>query len=148
MNYSFFNCESLSSLPDISKWNTNNVFDINFLFSNCISLVSLPDITKWNNTDKNKNIIWMFKNCFSLLWKDKDVFNKYSSYNKLNNIPSKSENKLITECIGVSKKSFNKNNINKNIIKGLLDIKLDEINNNIILFNTENIYNIEVYLTI
>ena len=44
----FFECSSLSSLPDISKWNTNNVTNISGLFSICISLKSLPDISKWN----------------------------------------------------------------------------------------------------
>ena len=28
MSYMFSNCRSLSSLPDISKWNTNNVTDM------------------------------------------------------------------------------------------------------------------------
>ena len=36
---------SLSSLPDISKWNTNNV---NNMFNNCSSLTSLSDISNWN----------------------------------------------------------------------------------------------------
>ena len=30
-----YNCYSLSSLPDISKWNTNNVNDMSEIFSNC-----------------------------------------------------------------------------------------------------------------
>ena len=38
---------SLESLPEISKWNTENVIDINFIFFGCISLKSLPDISKW-----------------------------------------------------------------------------------------------------
>jgi surface protein len=44
----FSDCELLSSLPDISKWNTQNVTNLNRMFSNCISLSSLPDIAKWN----------------------------------------------------------------------------------------------------
>ena len=44
----FFNCKSLPSLPDISKWKTNNVKDMSGMFSNCESLSSLPDISKWN----------------------------------------------------------------------------------------------------
>ena len=31
----FLNCKSLSSLPDISKWNTENVLDMSYMFSNC-----------------------------------------------------------------------------------------------------------------
>ena len=48
INYLFFRCESLSSLPDISKWNVYNIREINYLFYNCISLSYLPDISKWN----------------------------------------------------------------------------------------------------
>ena len=41
-------CESLTSLPDISMWNMNNVLDISYMFSNCTSLTTLPDISNWN----------------------------------------------------------------------------------------------------
>ena len=41
-------CSSLKSLPDISKWDTNNVTNMSLLFSECSSLQSLPDISKWN----------------------------------------------------------------------------------------------------
>ena len=44
----FENCVSLSSLPDISKWNTNNVANMSNLFCYCVSLSSLPDISKGN----------------------------------------------------------------------------------------------------
>ena len=47
----FYNCKSLISLPDISKWNTNNVIDISEMFYNCSSLESLPDISKWNTNN-------------------------------------------------------------------------------------------------
>jgi len=45
----FHNCRSLSSLPDISKWNTSNVNNMsnkNEMFSVCFSLLLLPDISK------------------------------------------------------------------------------------------------------
>ena len=32
-------CYSLISLPDISKWNTKNVYSINGMFSDCYSLI-------------------------------------------------------------------------------------------------------------
>ena len=35
MSYIFFNCISLLSLPDISKWNANNVNYIRDMFYNC-----------------------------------------------------------------------------------------------------------------
>ena len=44
----FAGCSSLSSLPDISKWNTNNAINMIGMFYECSSLLSLPDIFKWN----------------------------------------------------------------------------------------------------
>ena len=55
----FSGCKSLSSLPDISKWNTNNVTDMREMFSGCKSLSSLPEISKWN-TKNVKNMSYMF----------------------------------------------------------------------------------------
>ena len=63
---------SLSSLPDISKWNTSNVIYIvgddeisqDGMFFNCSSLSSLPDISKWNNNSAT-NISWMYFGCKS-----------------------------------------------------------------------------------
>ena len=64
----FYGCSSLISLPDISKWNTNNVKHMNSLFFNCSSLIFLPDISKWN-TDKVNNMSFMFYGCSSLKFK-------------------------------------------------------------------------------
>ena len=74
MSYMFSDCSSLTSLPNISKWNTSNVTNINSMFSYCSSLTSLPNISKWNtskiyNLNENNNI---FQGC-----------------NKLNHIPFK-----------------------------------------------------------
>ena len=60
MSRMFDSCESLSSLPDISKWNTNNVKGMSEMFYNCVSLSSLPDISKWN-TQNVTCISKMFK---------------------------------------------------------------------------------------
>ena len=40
----FYECSSLISLPDISKWKTNNVNDMTGMFDECSSLISLPEI--------------------------------------------------------------------------------------------------------
>ena len=48
MSYMFEGCSSLLSLPDISKWNTNDVTNMSYMISGCSSLLSLPDISKWN----------------------------------------------------------------------------------------------------
>ena len=53
MREMFANCSSLSSLPDISKWNTTNVKDMDEMFGYCSSLISFPDISKWK---LNKNL--------------------------------------------------------------------------------------------
>ena len=49
----FRGCKSLISLPDISKWNTSNVEDMDFMFDGCNSLISLPDISNWNFSGVN-----------------------------------------------------------------------------------------------
>ena len=51
MSYIFDKCHSLISLPDISKWNTNNVIDMSWIFHGCNSIISLPDISKWNTSN-------------------------------------------------------------------------------------------------
>ena len=61
----FSGCSSLKSLPDISKWDLNNVYDISEMFRNCSSLISLPDISKWNTYNIN-NMAEIFYGCKSL----------------------------------------------------------------------------------
>ena len=66
MSHMFDGCSKLEYFPDISKWNTINLKDINNMFADCSSLKSLPDISKWN-TKKVENINNIFKNCSSLI---------------------------------------------------------------------------------
>ena len=61
----FLECNSLISLPDISKWNTSNVNDMSEIFRECNSLISLPDISKWNTPNVND----MFDECINCLTK-------------------------------------------------------------------------------
>jgi len=35
MSYMFYKCSKLSKLPDISKWNTNNVTNMSGMFFGC-----------------------------------------------------------------------------------------------------------------
>ena len=42
MNGMFYKCESLSSLPDISKWNTSNVTDMSGIFRWCNESLKIP----------------------------------------------------------------------------------------------------------
>ena len=62
MNNMFEECKSLESLPDISKWNTENVTHMGRMFEECKSLESLPDISKWN-TKKVTSMSHMFYKC-------------------------------------------------------------------------------------
>ena len=65
MNNIFSGCISLNSLPDISKWNTNNITNMCNIFNGCKSLRSLPDISKWN-TNNVTNMNNIFSGCDSL----------------------------------------------------------------------------------
>ena len=53
----FYKCQSLIEIPDISEFNTENVFDMSEIFYGCTSLKTLPDISKWNT----ENVIYMNK---------------------------------------------------------------------------------------
>ena len=64
MSSIFYNCKSLISLPDISKWNFKNVDDISFIFNGCHSLVSLPDLSKWNKIKYGRHL---YSGCISLI---------------------------------------------------------------------------------
>ena len=59
MEHMFSNCSLLEYLPDLSKWNTTNVTNMEGMFSNCSSLKSLPDISEWNTANgTNMNFIF------------------------------------------------------------------------------------------
>ena len=65
ISYMFNGCKSLPLLPDISRWNTSNISDMSFIFNSCESLPSLPDISKWNISNVN-NMSYIFNECQSL----------------------------------------------------------------------------------
>ena len=58
----FSYCNTLSSLPDISKWDTSKVSNMSGMFCGCNRLSSLPDISKWD-TSKVTDMSDMFWNC-------------------------------------------------------------------------------------
>ena len=80
----FAGCSSLKYLPDISKWNTTNVFYMSDLFNGCSSLISLPDISGWNVD----NVLYMnnlFYECSSLIsLPDISKWNLFNSCDKDN----------------------------------------------------------------
>ena len=42
MSGMFYSCKSLSSLPDISKWNIEKVTDMSEMFKGCKKLTNIP----------------------------------------------------------------------------------------------------------
>ena len=65
INDLFYGCSSLKSLPDISKWNTQNIENTEGLFYECNNLMILPDISKWNISNVKK-INHLFYGCSTL----------------------------------------------------------------------------------
>ena len=61
----FRRCINLIAIPDISKWNTSNVINLNHLFYECINLQLLPDISGWD-TSNTKNLSYIFYRCSAL----------------------------------------------------------------------------------
>ena len=54
----FSECQNLTIIPDISKWDTFNIIYANKIFSGCSSLTTLPVLSKWGfNNLKNINQI-------------------------------------------------------------------------------------------
>ena len=96
MDSIFSGCSKLKSIPDISEWNTKDVFSMKEMFKNCTSLESLPDISKWN-TENVLSMKEMFKNCTSLIslpdlskWNIEnvtDISGMFSECNKLVSLP-------------------------------------------------------------
>jgi len=55
ISYMFYGCSSLIEIPGISALISDKIFDISYMFFGCISLKYLPDINKWNLKNvKNK----------------------------------------------------------------------------------------------
>ena len=88
MSCMFDECSSLSSLPDISKWNTSNIIDMSYIFNKCPLLSSLPDISKWN-TSNVTDMGGMFYKCSSLSslpdiskWNTSNVTNMNSMFSE------------------------------------------------------------------
>jgi len=59
MKYMFYECVSLLSIVNFSKWKTKNINNISYMFYGCSSLNDLPDISTLI-TDKVNDISYMF----------------------------------------------------------------------------------------
>ena len=60
----FSGCKSLSSLPNISVWDSSNFQQFYSIFSGCESLTTLPDLDKWPFSDHK--YFGMYYGCLSL----------------------------------------------------------------------------------
>ena len=65
MDNMFLHCINLKSIPNISKWNTSKLMNISYLFADCRCLLYLPDISKWN-INNLEFIEGLFFRCYSL----------------------------------------------------------------------------------
>ena len=91
----FYNCQSLTSLPDmITNWNTEKVIDMGGIFFNCFKLTSLPDISNWNMVNVI-NMSGIFHSCSSLKslpdiskWNTENVFYIDKMFYKCKNLTS------------------------------------------------------------
>ena len=119
VNEMFLNCLLLTSLPDISKWDTSKVIEMRKIFYNCRKLPVIPDIFKWNTInviDMNK----IFYNCISQSSSANKVKLNINNVYKMNNMSSMLEKssvifKLIYEIKGETTiKIFDSKFISKN----------------------------------
>ena len=114
MSGMFYNCSSLLSLPDISKWNTNNVTNMSEMFYNCSSIIALPDISKWN-TNNVTNMSEMLYNCSSLLFipniSYKDFEEQKNSTSYYNKIQKIIFNSFVSLLIKNNKNKISRDNL-------------------------------------
>ena len=92
----FFRCSSLSYLPDISKWNTNNVTNMKSMFNGCSSLSSVFDFSKIYQTN-SLSYLPGNSNIFIKTIKGKTIFIYYLYNNTIKNIKNKIKENIPSE---------------------------------------------------
>ena len=65
LSFMFSGCTTLEKI-EYSNWDTNNVTNMEALFNNCSSLTSLPDISKWNLNNHLQILIFRYYNILFL----------------------------------------------------------------------------------
>ena len=53
MGFAFSHCVSLTSIPDICLWNTNNIILVHYMFYDCLSLTFIPEEFSYEKSIKN-----------------------------------------------------------------------------------------------
>jgi surface protein len=112
MDEMFSNCESLTSLPNISVWDTSQLKSLIDMFSGCKSLTSFPKLTAWNMS-KVINMEGIFNKCNRAIIPDiniqeqleNDTFLKSINYRQLLSKIYENENILnyIILCLSINK---------------------------------------------
>ena len=125
----FNNCYLLNNIPDISKWNTSNLIEIQFMFYNCQSLSKMPDISKWNSTNIS-NIEDLFSGCLSL--ESLPNISKWKNHNikKINFVSSDESTSISKLSMPNNTSSFiNSRNNNFNSMNSNLEFREDTLFN-------------------
>ena len=133
MSYMFYLCSLLSSLSDISKWNTKNVINMSYMFYGCSLLSFLPDISKWN-TQNVTNMSYMFYGC-SLLSSYPDIskWNTQNVTNKSNMFLGRTQTSANTSINKEKKLNMRKSfNNNISLLTSFEISKYNLLHNNII----------------
>ena len=55
MGFAFSNCVSLSSIPDISLWNTDSIILVHYMFYDCLSLTLIPEEYSYEKSLRREN---------------------------------------------------------------------------------------------
>ena len=66
INNLFSKCSSLIELPNLGDWEINKITDLSYVFDGCSSLKKIPDISRWNFVNEIKNISYLFQDCSSI----------------------------------------------------------------------------------
>ena len=159
MSYMFYECASLLSIVNFSKWKTNNINNTSYMFYGCSSLIDLSNISTLI-TDKVIDISYMFFGCISLKylpdinkWNLKNVKNKESIlaninekrrekyYNKLKKFMN-NELELIYQLKGNNNDGYI-NLFGKSFVKNNKNNCLLSINNKLYKFMDKYYYNIQ-----
>ena len=91
MNCMFWGCSSLSSLPDISIWNTKNVINMSDMFNGCSSLPSIFEFSKINKTKSLESLFVGISKILIKTIKGKTIFISYLNDDTIQNIKNKIE---------------------------------------------------------
>ena len=121
----FYNCSSLLYLPDISKWDTSNIINMDYLFYYCSSLVKFPDISNWK-TDNLEYMENIFEKCESLIiLPDISKWNTSKIKNQKYILPSSSNFRVKSIVLSESKQDSDSNSLQNSS-----DFLSNEINEN------------------